>query len=184
MLIREILWGQKITMTSCSKIVTFHQSCEFNTFRNNPDQIPDRWCIIHTSLSTSTPDTRLTLLLWKRAHILAKSAIFYKAVVMSTHLRWPAGMLIFWNYVILYFRASFQLFSHILTSFRPGCFIPTRKRNTEIFTQIRQSFCRRRWKPFIEKLSDFTFATDFGHEKKNSLFGTFYFQSQVIWARQ
>ena len=71
-------------MTSCSKIVTFHQSCEFNTFRNNPDQIPDRWCIIHTSLLTSTSDTRLTLLLWKRAHILAKSAIFYKAVVMPT----------------------------------------------------------------------------------------------------
>ena len=52
--------------------MTFHQSCEFNTFRNNPDQIPDRWCIIHTSLLTSTPDTRLTLLLWKRAHYRKK----------------------------------------------------------------------------------------------------------------
>ena len=52
-----------MTIMSCSKIETFHQSWEFNKFRNNPDQIPDRWCIIHTSLLTSTPDTRLTLLL-------------------------------------------------------------------------------------------------------------------------
>ena len=87
----------KITMTSCSKIVTFHQSCKFNTFRNYPEQIPDRWCIIHTSLLTTTPDTRLALLLWKQAHILAKSAIFYKAFLMSTHLKGPTSMLIFWN---------------------------------------------------------------------------------------
>ena len=86
-------------------------------------------------------------------------------------------------YIILYFRASFQLFSNILTSFRRGDFIPTRKRITEILTQIRQSFCKRRSKSFIEKLSDFTFAADFGHEK-NSLFGTFYFRNQLIWARQ
>ena len=139
---------------------------EFNTFRSNPDQIPGRWCIIHTSLSTSTPDTWLTLLLWKRAHILAKSAIFCKAVVMSTHFRGPTSMLIFWNYITLYFRASFHHFSNILTSFRRGDFIPTRKRTTEILTQIRQSFCKRRSKSFIEKLSDFTFAADFGHKKE------------------
>ena len=86
-------------------------------------------------------------------------------------------------YTILYFCASFQLFSNILTSFRRGGFIPTRKGITEILTQIRQSFCKRRSKSFIEKLSDFTFAADFGHEK-NSLFGTFYFRNQLIWARQ
>ena len=170
-------------MTPCSKIITFYRSCEFNTFRSNPDQIPGRWCIIHTSLSTSTPDTRLTLLLWKRAHILAKSAIFCKAVVMSTHFRGPTSMLIFWNYITLYFRASFHHFSNILTSFRRGDFIPTRKRTTEILTQIRQSFCKRRSKSFIEKLSDFTFAADFGH-KKNCLLGTFYFRNQLIWVLQ
>ena len=76
-----------------------HVACEFNTFRNNPDQIPDRWRIIHISLLISTPDARLTLLLWKRTHILAKSAIFYMAVVLSTHLRGPTSMLIFWNYI-------------------------------------------------------------------------------------
>ena len=86
-------------------------------------------------------------------------------------------------YITLYVPASFQLFSNILTSFRRGDFIPTRKRITEILTQIRQSFCKRRSKSFIEKLSDFTFAADFGHEK-NSLFGTFYFRNQLIWARQ
>ena len=85
--------------------------------------------------------------------------------------------------MILYFRASFWLFSNILTSFRRGGFTPTRKRTTEILTQIRPSFCKRRSKSFIEKLSDFTFAADFGHEK-NSLFGPFYFQNQLILARQ
>ena len=85
MLIREILWRKKTTMTSCSKIMTFHQSCEFNTFRNNPETKFQT----HTSLLTSTPDTRLILLIWKLAHTLAKSAIFYRAVVMSTHLRGP-----------------------------------------------------------------------------------------------
>ena len=54
---------------------------------------------------------------------------------------------------------------------------------TEILTQISQSFCKRRSKSFIEKLSDFTFAADFGHEK-NSLFETFYFQNQLPWAPQ
>ena len=68
-------------------------------------------------------------------------------------------------YIILYFRASFQLFSNILTSFRRGDFISTGKGITEILTQIRQSFCKCRSKSFIEKLSDFTFAVDFGHEK-------------------
>ena len=88
-------------------------------------------------------------------------------------------------YIILYFRASFQLFSNILTSFRRGDFIPTRKGITEILTQNRQSFCKRRSKSFIEKLSDFTFAVDFGHEK-NSLFRAFYFRNQLksFWARQ
>ena len=82
-------------MASSSKIVTFHQSSEFNTFMNNPDQIPDRLCIIHTSLLTLTSDTRLALLLQKRAHILAKSAVSYKAVFMSTHLKGPTSVLIF-----------------------------------------------------------------------------------------
>ena len=168
-------------MTSCSKIETFHQSWKFNKFRNNPDQIPDRWCIIHTSLLTSTPGTRLTLLLWKQAHILTKSAIFYKAVVMSTHLRGPSNMLfLFKLYITLYFRASFQLFSNILTSFRRGDFILTREWITEILNQIRQSFCKCISKSFIQKLSDFTFASDFSHEK-NSLFRTFYFRNQLIW---
>ena len=85
-------------------------------------------------------------------------------------------------YIILYFRASFQLFSNILTSFRRGDLIPTRKGITEILTQIRESFCKRRSKSFIEKLSYFTFAVDFGREK-NSLFGTFYFRNQLIWER-
>ena len=147
-------------------------------FRNNPDQIPDRWCIIYTSLLTLTPDIRLTLLLWKRAHVSAKSVFFYKAVVMSTHLRGPTKL-----YITLYFRASFHLFSKILTSFRRDDFIPTGKRITEILTQIRQSFCKRTSKYFIEKLSDFTIAADFGHEK-NSFFGTFYFRNQLILALQ
>ena len=84
-------------------------------------------------------------------------------------------------YIILYLRASFQYFSNILTSFRRGDFILTRKRITEILTQIRQSFCKRRSKSCIEKLSGFTFAAGFGYEK-NSLFGTFYFRNQLICA--
>ena len=40
-------------------------------------------------------------------------------------------------YIILYFCASFQSFSNILTSFRRGDFTPTRKQTTEIPTQIR-----------------------------------------------
>ena len=159
-------------------------SCEFNTFRNNPDQISDRWCIIHTCLLTSTSDTWLKLLLWKQKNILAKSAIFYKAVVISTHLRGATSNACFLKlYIILYFCTSFQLFSNILASFRRGDFIPTRKGITEILTQNRQGFCKRRSKSFIEKLSDFIFAGDFGHEK-NKLFGTFYFRNQSIWARQ
>ena len=43
-------------------------------------------------------------------------------------------------YIILYFCASFQLFSNILTRFRRGDFIPTRKGINEILTKIRQSF--------------------------------------------
>ena len=88
----------------------------------------------------------------------------------------PSNMLfLFKLYITLYFRASFQLFSNILTSFRRGDFIPT-----EILNQIRQSFCKCISKSFIQKLSDFTFASDFSHEK-NSLFGTFYFRNQLIW---
>ena len=40
-------------------------------------------------------------------------------------------------YIVLYFPASFQVFSNILTSFRRVDFTPTRKRNTEITTKIR-----------------------------------------------
>ena len=80
---------------------------------------------------------------------------------------------------ILYFCASFQLLSNILTSFRWGDFILTRKGITEILTQNRQSFCKRRPKSFIEKFSDFTFAGDFGHEK-NNLFETFCFRNQLF----
>ena len=40
-------------------------------------------------------------------------------------------------YVILYFRASFQLFINILTSFTRGDFIPTRERTTEILALVR-----------------------------------------------
>ena len=36
--------------------MTFHQSCEFNTFRNNPETKFQT----HTSLLTSTPDTAYT----------------------------------------------------------------------------------------------------------------------------
>ena len=61
---------------SCSETVTFHQSCEFNTFRNNPDQIPDRGCIIPTSLLTSISDTRLTQLLWKAGTYFGKKRHF------------------------------------------------------------------------------------------------------------
>ena len=89
-------------------------------------------------------------------------------------------------YLNLYFCASFQLFSNILTSFIRGHFIPTRKRTADTLTQItytHPSFCKRRSKSIIEKLSDFTFPADFGHEK-NSLFGTFHFRNQLIWARQ
>ena len=78
----------------------------------------------------------------------------------------------------LYFCASFQLFSNILTSFRRGDFILTRKGITEILTQIRQSFGKRRSKSFIEKLSEFTFAADFGHEKKQFIWD-FLFLEQV-----
>ena len=77
----------------------------------------------------------------------------------------------------LYFRASFWLFSNILTSFRRGCFTPTRKWTTEILTQIRPSFCKRRSKSFIEKLSDFTFAVNFGYEKKTVYLGLFIFKT-------
>ena len=45
-------------------------------------------------------------------------------------------------------------------------------------SMIRQSFSKRRSKPFIEKLSDFIFAVDFGHGK-NSLFEGFIFSKPV-----
>ena len=82
-------------MTSCSKIVSFHQSCKFNTFRNYPEQIPDRWCIIHTSLLTSTPDTQLTLLLRKWAHVLGKKRDFLQGSCYVNTLKGPTSMLIF-----------------------------------------------------------------------------------------
>ena len=49
-------------------------------------------------------------------------------------------------HLILYFRASFQLFINILTSFKRVDFIPTDKRTAEILTQIKQSLCKRRSK--------------------------------------
>ena len=79
-------------------------------------------------------------------------------------------------HIIIYFRASFQHFSNILTSFRRGDFIPTKKQITEILTQIRQTFCERRSKSFLKKLSDFTFAANFAYQK-NNLFGTFFFET-------
>ena len=54
---------------------------------------------------------------------------------MSNYLRGPTDSLKL--YIILYFRASFQVFSNILTRFRRGGFTPSRKRTTEIPTQIR-----------------------------------------------
>ena len=81
-------------------------------------------------------------------------------------------------YLILYFRARFQLFINILTSFRRGDFIPTRKQTAERLTQIKQSFCKRRSKFFIDKISDFTFAADFGHET-NSFIWDFSFSKPV-----
>ena len=45
-------------------------------------------------------------------------------------------------------------------------------------SMIRQSFGKRRSKPFIGKPSDFTFAVDFGHGK-NSLFEGFIFSKPV-----
>ena len=85
--------------------------------------------------------------------------------------------------MILYFRASFQLCSNILTIFTWVIFIPTRKQSIKILTLIRQKFCKRRSKSFVGKLSNFTFAADVGHEK-NSLFGAFYFRNQLIWVGQ
>ena len=95
MLIREILWRQRKTITSCSETMTFHQSCEVSLLWNNQgkfvleqsrNRIPDKWCIIHAFLLISTPDIRLTLLFQKQPHIFAKSAVFYRAMFVSTHL--------------------------------------------------------------------------------------------------
>ena len=42
MSIRQILWYQKTTVTSGSKMMTFHQPCEFNPFWNNPEKLNSR----------------------------------------------------------------------------------------------------------------------------------------------
>ena len=49
---------------------------------------------------------------------------------------------------------------------------------TEHLWAIASGFCKRRSKSFIEKLSDFTFAVEYGHEK-NSFFGSFLFSKPV-----
>ena len=43
-------------------------------------------------------------------------------------------------YIILYFRASFQLFTNILTSFKEGDFISTRKQTTENSPKLEKVF--------------------------------------------
>ena len=87
--------------------------------------------------------------------------------------------------MILYFRASFQLFSHTLKSFRGGDFIRTRKGITEYSPKLDKVFVNADQiaNPLSKKLLDLTFAVDSSHEK-NNLFGTFYFRNQSIWARQ
>ena len=69
-------------------------------------------------------------------------------------------------HIILYFRASFQLFSNILTSFRRGDFIPTRIQITEILTQIRQSFLQTQIKIFYRKTFRFHLCSGLRSWKK------------------
>ena len=62
----------------------------------------------------------------KKAHILVKSAIFYKKMVIKANLRGPwYWYTYFLNLnIIVYFRATFQISSNILTSFRQGVILP------------------------------------------------------------
>ena len=147
---------------------------------NNSDQIPVRQHIINTSSLTSAPDTQLCLALKTGIYSGEKRDFLQGSCQVNTFKgvhQYPYFLKL---YIFLSFRASFQLFSNILKSFRWDDFIPAKKRITEMLTQIIQSFCKRRINSFIVKLPDFTLAADFGHEKSN-LFGTFYFQNQLIW---
>ena len=62
-------------------------------------------------------------------------------------------------YIIHYFRASFQLFSNILTSLTRDDFIPTRKRATEILTLIRQRFWKRHFNIFYKNIPKYFFES-------------------------
>ena len=131
-------------------------------------QKPDSRQIVHNSCIFSNINS------WHRAYTIAsktdtcfgKKRDFLQGSCYVTTLKGAHQYAYFLKlYTILYVRASFQLFSNILTSFTRGDFITIRKRTTEILTQIRQRFWKRRSKSFVEKLSDFTFVVDFGHEK-------------------
>ena len=88
-------------------------------------------------------------------------------------------------YIILYFRASFQVFSNILTRFRRGGFNPSRKWTTEIPTQIRlKAFVKTDENPLSKNFQTSTLMWT-SLMKRNSVFGTFYFRNQLkwLWAR-
>ena len=161
--------------------MTFHQSCKFNTFRK-----PNFRQMVYNSyifININSRHTASTIALKAGTYVGKKRDFLQGSCYVNTFKGAHQYAYFLKLHIIICFRASFQLFSNILTSFRRGDFIPTRKGITEILTQIRQSFCKRRSKSFIEKLSNFTFAVDFGHEK-NSILGTFYFRNQLIWALQ
>ena len=103
---------------------------------------------------------------------------------MSNYLRGPTDSLKL--YIILYFRASFQVFSNILTRFRRGGFTPSRKRTTEIPTQIRlKTFVNADQNPLSKNFQTSPLMWTW-LMKKNSFFGAFYFRNQLklFWARQ
>ena len=81
-------------------------------------------------------------------------------------------------YITLYSSASFQLFSNI-RSFRRGDFISVKKQITEILTQIRQSFCKRKSKSFIEKISQISPLERTSVMKKKQFIRDFLFSKPI-----
>ena len=77
-----------------SKIVTFHQSCEFNPFWNNPETKfqADGSQFIHF-YQYQVLNIAYTIASKTGTHF-TKKRNFLQAMVMSTHLRGPTSMII------------------------------------------------------------------------------------------
>ena len=160
-------------------------SCEkravkvFQVFKVFSDQIPDWWYIAHTSLLTSTPVTRLILLLGKQAHILAKSAIFNEAV-MSTNLRGPTSMLIFSNYIQLFTLVPVFNFLVISKQVLDGVILsPSKNKSLKYSPKLDKVFVNANQNPLSKKFRRFHLWSGLRSWKKKQFIRDFLFSKPI-----